>query len=196
MELNYQYQCTMSILIENQASILTRVIGLLTRRGFIIESLVIGSTEYNSISRLIIILPGNLRLIDQVTRQLYKLFPVVKVHNLTHVPSIKRELSLFKLFADNFERQRVLEIAKIFSANVIDCTNKTLTLEVTGDSEKTVAIEQMLHKFGILEKVQTGKIALTCESIMSGQLYTSKKESLRRKMINSHIREIEAKLYI
>ena len=78
MEITYEYECLLSILVENQPSILTRIVGLLTRRGFIIESLVVGSTEYESLSRILIVLPGNLRIIDQVTRQLYKLFPVVK----------------------------------------------------------------------------------------------------------------------
>ena len=97
MEITYEYECLLSILVENQPSILTRIVGLLTRRGFIIESLAVGSTEYESLSRILIVLPGNLRIIDQVTRQLYKLFPVVKVYNLTHVPSITRELILFKI---------------------------------------------------------------------------------------------------
>ena len=79
----YEYECLLSILVENQPSILTRIVGLLTRRGFTIESLVVGSTEYESLSRILIVLPGNLRIIDQVTRQLYKLFPIVKVYNLT-----------------------------------------------------------------------------------------------------------------
>ena len=83
MQIDYEYECTISILIENQPSILPRIVGLLTRRGFKVDSLAIGSTEYTNTSRIILILPGNLRVVDQVTRQLYKLLPVIKIQNLT-----------------------------------------------------------------------------------------------------------------
>lgn len=196
MELEYQYECIISILVENQPSILTRIVGLLTRRGFIIESLVIGSTEYERLSRLIIVLPGNLRIVDQITRQLYKLFPVVKVYNLTHIPSITRELMLVKILANHLERRKILEIARIFNAEIVDCTNTTITLEISGNSEKIVAVEQMLNSFGILEKVRTGKIGVSSESIVAGQLYTVSKDRLRRKLVSSHVMEIEGRLYI
>jgi len=196
MELKYNYECILSILVENQPSILTRIVGLFTRRGFIINSLAVGTTEYSGLSRIVIALPANLRMIDQVTRQLYKIFPTVKVFNLTNVPSIARELILIKLLSSIEERRQILEIANIFNANIIDCTNRTITLEITGDSKKIVAIEQMLHKFGILEIVRTGKIGLTIESLTAGQLYKTEREALRRKMTNSHILEIETKLYL
>lgn len=196
MKLNYEYECILSILIENQPSILTRVVGLLTRRGFVIESFAVGSTEYESISRIILVLTGNLRIIDQVTRQLYKLFPIIKIHNLTNIPSITRELILFKILTHELDRQKILEIASMFKASIVDCTSNIITLEVTGDSGKIVAIEQMLNKFGILEKVRTGKIGISRESISAGQLYTIAKDNLRRKLINFHVSEIEAKLYL
>jgi len=196
MEIIYEYECLLSILVENQPSILTRIVGLLTRRGFIIESLVVGSTEYESLSRILIVLPGNLRIIDQVTRQLYKLFPIVKVYNLTHIPSITRELILFKILANEKEREKILNITKVFKADVVDCTNKTITLEVTGDAEKIVAVEQLIHKFGILEKVRTGKIGLSKESITSSQLYTVQRDRLRRRMVNTHVTDLENKMYL
>jgi len=196
MLLEYFYECILSILVENQPSMLTRIVGLLTRRGFNIESLAVGSTEYESLSRLVVVLPGNLRTIDQVSRQLYKLFSVVKVYNLTHVPCIKRELILLKILVTEIERQKVLEIANVFNANIVDCTNKTVTLEITGDSEKVVAVEQMLNKFGILEKIRTGKVGLSCESLVGGQIYTVSHDNLRRRMVNYHIREIEGKMYL
>lgn len=196
MEIIYEYECLLSILVENQPSILTRIVGLLTRRGFTIESLVVGSTEYESLSRILIVLPGNLRIIDQVTRQLYKLFPIVKVYNLTHIPSITRELILFKILANEKEREKILNITKVFKADVVDCTNKTITLEVTGDAEKIVAVEQLIHKFGILEKVRTGKIGLSKESITSSQLYTVQRDRLRRRMVNTHVTDLENRMYL
>jgi acetolactate synthase I/III small subunit len=196
MGLDYSYECTLSILVENQPSILTRIVGLLTRRGFVIESLAVGSTEYENLSRVIIVLPGNLRMIDQVTRQLYKLFSTLKVYNLTLVPSITRELMLLKISANVEERRRILEIAKVFKANIVDCTNNIITLEITGDAKKIVAVEQMVHEFGIIEKIRTGRIGLTRESITTGQLYTVERDRLRRKMVNSHVSELEAKVYL
>ena len=158
MELDYSYECTLSILVENQQSILTRIIGLLSRRGFMINSLAIGATEYEGLSRIIIVLPGNLRLVDQLTRQLYKVLPTIKIFNLTNSPSITRELILVKIFANSIERNKIFEIAQIFELSIIDYTNRTITLEITGNRKKIIAIEQILHKFGILEKVRTGKI--------------------------------------
>ena len=196
MELDYSYECTLSILIENQPSILTRVIGLLSRRGFMIDSLAIGATENEGLSRIIIVLPGNLRLVDQLTRQLYKLLPTIIIFNLTNSPSITRELILVKIFAKSPERQEIIELARVFDLNIIDYTNKTITLEITGDGKKIIAIEQILHKFGVLEKVRTGKIGITRESLAVGQLYTIDREPTRRQILDSHIAEIEAKIYI
>ena len=196
MELDYSYECTLSILVENQPSILTRIIGLLSRRGFMIDSLAIGATEYERLSRIIIVLPGNLRLVDQLTRQLYKLLPTIKILNLTNAPSITRELTLVKIFARNPERQEIIELARVFDLNIIDYTNKTITLEITGDRKKIIAIEQILHKFGVLEKVRTGKIGITRESLAVGQLYTIDREPIRRQILDSHIAEVEAKTYI
>lgn len=191
-----EYECTLSILIENQPSILTRIAGLLTRRGFRIDSLAIGSSEYEDVSRIVLVLPGNLKIMDQVTRQIYKLFSVIKIYNLTHIPVIERELILFKISATIKERRTILEIATVFNAAIVDCTNSTVTLEVTGDSEKIVAIEQMIHKFGILEKVRTGKIAVNRESLVAGRLYTNQRDQLRRKLLKPHVNEIEAKYYL
>ena len=142
MELDYSYECTLSILVENQPSILTRVIGLLSRRGFMIDSLAIGATEYDGLSRIIIVLPGNLRLVDQLTRQLDKLLPTIKIFNLTNVPSITRELILVKIFAKNPERQEIIELARVFDLNIIDYTNKTITLEITGDGKKLLPLSK------------------------------------------------------
>ena len=161
-----------------------------------IDSLAIGATEYEGLSRIIIVLPGNLRLVDQLTRQLYKLLPTIKIFNLTNSPSITRELILVKVFAKNPERQEIIELARVFDLNIIDYTNKTITLEITGDGKKIIAIEQILHKFGVLEKVRTGKIGLTRESLAVGQLYTIDREPTRRQILDSHIAEIEAKIYI
>ena len=196
MELDYYYECIISILVENQPSILARVIGLFAKRGFVISSLAVGPTEYKGTTRIIVSLPGNLRIIDQVTKQLYKIFPTVKVYNLTNVPSILRQLVLIKLFATIDERRQIVEIANLFNASIVDCTNKTITLEITGDHKKIVAVEQMLHKFGVLEKVKTGIIGLLTESVTVGKIYTVNREIIRRRIINCHVLELEQKIYL
>jgi len=196
MKTEYEYECTISLLIENQPSILPRITGLLTRRGFKVDSLAIGSTEYEKTSRLVLILPGNMRVIDQITRQLYKLLPVIKIQNLTHLPSIRRELLLLKILSTSKDRSKILEIATFFRAKILDFAEKAITLEVTGDSEKIIALEQLIHRFGVLELVRTGKVALSRESIANGQLFTIQKEVDRRKILNSYISEIETKFYL
>lgn len=196
MQIDYEYECTISILIENQPSILPRIVGLLTRRGFKVDSLAIGSTEYFNTSRLILILPGNLRVVDQITRQLYKLLPVIKIQNLTHIPSVRRELLLIKIVSTITDRSKVLEIVTFFRAKILDFAENILTIEVTGDSEKILALEQLINKFGILELVRTGKIALSRESIINAQLFTKQKNINRKKILNSYISEVETKLYL
>ena len=191
-----EYDCTLSILVENQPSMLYKITGLLTRRGFKVDSLVIGSTEYYKTFRLIIILPGNMRIVDQITQQLYKLLPVIKIQDLTHLPYIRRELILFKVLATPEDRSRILEIATFFRAKILDFAENILTLEVTGDSEKIIALEQLIHKFGVLELVRTGKIAMIRESIANTQLFTKQRELNRKKILHSYITELEDKLYL
>jgi acetolactate synthase-1/3 small subunit len=191
-----EYDCTLSILVEKQPSMLYKITGLLTRRGFKVDSLVIGSTEYYKTFRLIIILPGNMRIVDQITQQLYKLLPVIKIQDLTHLPYIRRELILFKVLATPEDRSRILEIATFFRAKILDFAENILTLEVTGDSEKIIALEQLIHKFGVLELVRTGKIAMIRESIANTQLFTRQRELNRKKILHSYITELEDKLYL
>ena len=191
-----EYDCTLSILVEKQPSILYKITGLLTRRGFKVESLVIGATEYYKTFRLIIILPGNMRIVDQITQQLYKLLPVIKIQDLTHLPYIRRELILFKVLATPEDRSRILEIATFFRAKILDFAENILTLEVTGDSEKIIALEQLIHKFGVLELVRTGKIAMIRESIANTRLFTRQRELNRKKILHSYITELEDKLYL
>ena len=191
-----EYDCTLSILVEKQPSMLYKITGLLTRRGFKVDSLVIGSTEYYKTFRLIIILPGNMRIVDQITQQLYKLLPVIKIQDLTHLPYIRRELILFKVLATPEDRSRILEIATFFRAKILDFAENILTLEVTGDSEKIIALEQLIHKFGVLELVRTGKIAMIRESIANTRLFTRQRELNRKKILHSYVTELEDKLYL
>lgn len=198
MEIEFQleYECILSILIENQLGIVTRIASVLNRRNFQVDSIAIGSCEYPNMTRMVIVLPGNLNYIDQVTRQLYKIYAVAKVQNLSRLPAIYRELVLFKISANNQDRKDILEIIKIFKANVLDCTNSIITIELSGDSEKIAAFEQMTNKFAIIEKVRTGKIGVSLESVLAGQLYTPQRKRQRQYLVKPQTYEIETRMYL
>jgi len=155
---------TLSVLVEDEAGVLTRIAGLFARRGYNIESLAVGPAEQVGISRITMVVPGDKSTIEQLTKQLYKLINVTKVEDITNVPCVERELMLVKVHADSKTRAEVIELAQIFRARIVDLSEETLTIEVVGDPGKMVAIIQMLNKFGIREISRTGKIALVRES--------------------------------
>ncbi len=155
---------TLSVLVEDEAGVLSRISGLFARRGFNIESLAVGPAEQMGISRITMVVPGDSQEIEQLTKQLYKLVNVLKVQDITEVPSVERELMLLKVNASSATRSEILELSQIFRAKVVDVAEDSLTLEVAGDPGKMVAIVQVLNKFGIREIARTGKIALTRES--------------------------------
>lgn len=155
---------TLSVLVEDEAGVLTRIAGLFARRGFNIESLAVGPTETVGISRIIMVVPGDNDSIEQLTKQLYKLINVLKVNNITQIPCVERELILVKVNASASNRAEVIELAQVFRARIVDISEETVTIEVVGDPGKIVAIVQMLNKFGLKEVARTGKIALVRES--------------------------------
>ncbi|HEY9676130.1 MAG TPA: acetolactate synthase small subunit [Waterburya sp.] len=155
---------TLSVLVEDEAGVLTRIAGLFARRGFNIESLAVGPAEQVGISRITMVVPGDEHIIEQLTKQLYKLINVLKVQDVTTIPCVERELMLIKVNASSSTRSEIIELAQVFRARVVDVSEESLTLEVVGDPGKMVAIVQVLSKFGIREIARTGKIALTRES--------------------------------
>ena len=155
---------TISIIVEDEAGILTRIAGLFARRGFNIESLAVGPAEQMGVSRITMVVPGDDSVIEQLIKQLYKLINVLKVQDITHTPCVERELMLVKVNATASNRAEVIQLVQIFRARIVDLSEETLTIEVVGDPGKMVAIIQMLNKFGIREIARTGKIALTRES--------------------------------
>ena len=155
---------TLSVLVEDEAGVLSRIAGLFARRGFNIESLAVGPAEQSGVSRITMVVPGDEQIIEQLTKQLYKLINVIKVQDITAIPCVERELMLVKVNATSNNRGEVLELAQIFRARIVDMSEETLTIEVAGDPGKMVAIINMLEKFGIREIARTGKIALIRES--------------------------------
>lgn len=155
---------TLSVLVEDEAGVLSRIAGLFARRGFNIESLAVGPAEQDGISRITMVVPGDDRAIEQVTKQLYKLINVLKVQDISEVPCVERELMLIKVNANSSNRSEIVELAQIFRARVVDVAEDSLTVEVVGDPGKMVAIVQVLTRFGIQEVARTGKISLMRES--------------------------------
>ena len=155
---------TISVLVEDEAGVLTRIAGLFARRGFNIESLAVGPAEKVGISRITMVVPGDDLIIEQLIKQLYKLINVLKVQDITQIPCVERELMLVKVNASASNRAEIIQLAQIFRARIVDVAEESLTIEVVGDPGKMVAIIQMLNKFGIREIARTGKIALTRES--------------------------------
>ncbi|MEO1342272.1 MAG: acetolactate synthase small subunit [Cyanobacteria bacterium J06635_13] len=155
---------TISVLVEDEAGVLTRIAGLFARRGFNIESLAVGPAEQSGVSRITMVVPGDEKVVEQLIKQLYKLISVLKVQDISQQPCVERELMLIKINATASNRAEVIQVAQIFRARVVDLAEDALTLEVVGDPGKIVAIIKMLTKFGITEIARTGKIALVRES--------------------------------
>ncbi len=155
---------TLSALVQDQPGVLTRIAGMFARRGFNIDSLTVGPTERPGISRITMVVPGDEQDVEQMTKQLYKLIDVLKVTDITHVPCVERELMLIKVNASPDTRSDIMDVAQMFRARIVDVAEESLTLEVTGDPGKMVAIIKMLTSFGIREIARTGLVALTRES--------------------------------
>jgi len=154
-------QHTITALVENTPGVLARVAGLFSRRGFNIESLAVSITEDPSISRMTIVVGGDDRALEQIEKQLNKLIEVIKVYDYTDTASVDRELALVKVTATPEKRAEILQISDIFRGKIIDVSERTLTIEVTGQVEKIDAFQNLLEPYGIKELVRTGKIALS-----------------------------------
>ena len=151
----------LSILVENKPGVLTRIAGLFARRGFNIDTLTVGPTDDDGISRITLTLDGALHPIDQVTKQLHKLVNVLKIRDLEPKETVARELALFKIAADGAQRAEVLQVCEIFRGNVVDVTRKSLIVEITGTTDKIEAFEEMVRPFGLVEMMRTGEIAIS-----------------------------------
>jgi acetolactate synthase-1/3 small subunit len=150
-----------SVLVENRVGVLARVSGLFTGRGFNIESLAVAETEEPTLSRMTIVTSGDARIIEQVTKQLNKLIEVIKVVDLSRETFVDRELVLVKVRAEPEQRAEILRITDIFRGNIIDVSQKSYIIEVTGDNEKIRAFIDLIKPMGILEIVRTGPVALS-----------------------------------
>ena len=151
---------TLSVLVENKPGVLTRVSALFTRRGFNIHSLAVGPTEHEDISRITVIADAEGLAMEQVTKQLNKLVPVLKVVELEQEHTIARAIVLIKVTANNANRTQVVEAANLFRAHVVDVAPESVVIEATGTPSKLRALLDILEPFGIRELVQSGVIAM------------------------------------
>ena len=151
---------TLSVLVEDESGALSRISGLFARRGFNIDSLAVGPAETKGMSRLTMVVEGDDKTLQQMTKQLNKLFNVLGVADLSNLAAVERELMLLKVSSKDETRGRILDLVQIFRAKVVDVSDIALTLEVVGDPGKLVALEKLLEPYGILEIARTGKIAL------------------------------------
>ncbi len=150
----------LSVLVENSSGVLSRVAGLFSRRGYNIDSLTVGKTDNEEVSRMTITITGDNDVLEQVTKQLEKLEEVIKVINLKPDSSVYRELVLIKVKATAEKRADINEIVKIFRCKIIDLSMETLTIELTGDESKISALIKLMDEYGIEELVRTGVTAL------------------------------------
>ena len=151
---------TLSVLVENKPGVLVRIAGLFSRRGFNIDSLAVGPTEQEAISRMTIVVNCDERPLEQVTKQLNKLINVLKIVELEQGFAVQRELMLIKVRADTESRSKVLETVQLFRAKVVDVALDAVTVEATGNREKLDALIRVLEPFGIKELVQSGMVAV------------------------------------
>src|SRR5579864_4518556 len=151
----------LSILVENKPGVLTRIAGLFARRGFNIDTLAVGPTEDERVSRITLTLDGALHPIDQVTKQLHKLINVLKIRDLEPEETLSRELALFKISADGATRTEVMQICEIFRAKIVDVTRRSVVAEITGTCDKVDAFEKLVRPFGLIEMARTGEIAIS-----------------------------------
>ncbi len=152
---------TISVLVENQPGVLARIAGLFSARGYNITSLAVGETEIPDISRMTIVVDGDNRILEQITKQLNKLVDTLKVNDFTKEKYIARDLALIKVNCDVKRRPELLEMVKVFRGKVIDLSPKSVIIEVVGTEDKLKAIIGNLKPFGIMEMSRTGTIAIS-----------------------------------
>jgi acetolactate synthase-1/3 small subunit len=153
-------QHTISVLVENEFGVLSRVAGLFSGRGFNIDSLTVAPTNEEGMSRMTIVTCGDEQILEQINKQLNKLIDVIKVIDFTDGSGVERELALIKVTAEDESRAEVLRIVDIFRAKIIDVTPKSYTIEATGNPVKIDAILDLLRPLGLKELVRTGAVAI------------------------------------
>lgn len=153
-------QHTITVLVDNKPGVLSRVALLFSRRGYNIESLAVSITENPEVSRMTLVVNGDEGEVEQITKQLHKLIDVSKVQDYAGIPLIARELALIKVNALVENRTALMQLVEVFRGRVVDMSDKTFVIELTGGNDKIDAFEKLLEPYGIRELVRTGRIAM------------------------------------
>jgi len=153
-------QHTITVLVDNKPGVLSRVALLFSRRGYNIESLAVSITENPEVSRMTLVVNGNEGEVEQITKQLHKLIDVSKVQDYAGIPLIARELALIKVNALVENRTALMQLVEVFRGRVVDMSEKTFVIELTGGNDKIDAFEKLLEPYGVRELVRTGRIAM------------------------------------
>ena len=151
---------TLVALVEDKPGVLSRVITLFRRRNFNIESISVGHTEIEEISRMTLVVDGAKTQVEQVTKQLYKVINVRKVSDVTEDPTVDRELALIKVAAKPANRSEVMQIVDVFRGKVVDVAPGSIMIEATGEEDKIDSLVNLLRGYGIKEMVRTGKVSM------------------------------------
>ncbi len=151
---------TLSILVNNQPGVLMRVVSLFSRRGYNIDSLSVGETERSDISRITIVVTGDRPVVEQIKKQVGKLFDVKRVYEMTQNKSLQRELVMVKVSTKSDTRSEVVELAQIFKAKIMDVSVGTVSLEITGSRDKIQSFLDLITPYGLVEMARTGITAL------------------------------------
>jgi acetolactate synthase-1/3 small subunit len=150
----------LAALVENRPGVLSRVANLFRRRNFNIDSLTVGRTHNDDLSRLTLVLDGSPEEVDRLEKNLYKLINVIQVEHMTDRPSILRDLALIKVSVNGENRREVHELADIFRARIVDVSPESMIIELTGEESKIENFTDLLRPFGIVEMVRTGVVAM------------------------------------
>ncbi|MDQ4045112.1 MAG: acetolactate synthase small subunit [Chloroflexota bacterium] len=152
---------TLAVLVEDQPGVLNRVVSLMRRRSFNIDSITVGHSEQPGMSRMTLVVRGEDVEVEQVTKQLYKLLEVQKVTDLSEFDSVTREMVMVKVAAKGQSRAEILQLVQVYNARVLDATPSTLMIEATGDEQQIDSFLAMMRIFGVREMVRSGKIAMS-----------------------------------
>jgi acetolactate synthase-1/3 small subunit len=150
----------LTALVENRPGVLSRVANLFRRRNFNIDSLTVGRTHKDDLSRMTLVMDGTQEEVERLEKNLYKLIDVIQVEHMTGKPSLLRDLALIKVAVSGENRREVHELADIFRARIIDVSQESMIIEVTGEEAKLENFTDLLRPFGIIEMVRTGVVAM------------------------------------
>jgi acetolactate synthase-1/3 small subunit len=157
---NQAEQHTLVALVEDKPGVLTKVASMFRRRGFNIASLAVGNSEQPGLSRMTFVVNGDEYTVGQVVKQMDKLIDVIEVADITSERIVTRELALVKVNTNQMTRGEIIQIVNLFRANIIDVGSDSMVIEITGESDKINALQNLLAPFGILEMLRTGLVAM------------------------------------